>query len=128
MKLLIVEDNELMRSLIKSVVYDLAETIDECSNGKEAVEAFERNRHNWVVMDIEMPEMDGLTATKKIKDIDPNVRIIIVTQYDSKNIKEKAIKAGAIEFIFKDNLLEIRNVLTFDKDTNAESNENKKVL
>ncbi|HRH45959.1 MAG TPA: response regulator transcription factor [Pyrinomonadaceae bacterium] len=112
MKFLIVEDNELMRRLIRSVVSEIAETIDECSNGKEAVTAFERHRHDWVVMDIEMPEMDGLTATAKIIAIDPNARVIIVTQHDNKNLREDSIKAGAVAFIAKENLLDIRAVLS----------------
>lgn len=112
MKFLIVEDNELMRRLIRSVVSEIAETIDECSNGKEAVTAFERHRHDWVVMDIEMPEMDGLTATAKIIAIDPNARVIIVTQHDNKNLREDSIKAGAVAFIAKENLLDIRVVLS----------------
>lgn len=112
MKFLIVEDNELMRRLIRSVVSEIAETIDECSNGKEAVAAFESYRHDWVVMDIEMPEMDGLTATAKIIAIDPNARVIIVTQHDNKNLREDSIKAGAIAFIAKENLLDIRAVLS----------------
>lgn len=112
MKFLIVEDNELMRRLIRSVVSEIAETIDECSNGKEAVTAFESYRHDWVVMDIEMPEMDGLTATAKIIAIDPNARVIIVTQHDNKNLREDSIKAGAVAFIAKENLLDIRVVLS----------------
>ena len=121
MKLLIVEDNELMSRLIKSMVCDIAKTIDECSNGKEAVAAFERHWHDWVVMDIEMAEMDGLTATAKIIAINPNARVIIVTQHDSKNLREAAIEVGAIGFITKENLLDVRALLASatQKDSNA---------
>ena len=111
MKLLIVEDNELMRRLIKSVVQDIAGTIDECANGKEAVAAFEYYQPDWVLMDIEMAEMDGLTATAKIIAANPNACVVIVTQHDSKYLREAAREAGAIAFIAKENLLDVRALL-----------------
>ena len=111
MKLLIVEDNELMRCLIKSVVHDIVETIDECSNGAEAVAAFAMHGHDWVLMDIEMAEMDGLTATAKIIAADPRARIVIVTEHDDKHLREAAVEAGAIAFIAKENLLDVRALL-----------------
>lgn len=112
MKILIVEDNELMRRLIKSMVRDIAEKIDECSNGKEAVAAFEMDKYDWVLMDIEMAEMDGLTATAKIIAANPDARVLIVTEHDDKHLREAAEAAGAIAFIAKENLLDIRALLT----------------
>ena len=100
-----------MRRLIKSVVRDIAETIDECANGKEAVAAFERHGHEWVLMDIEMEEMDGLTATAKIIADNPDARVVIVSEHDDKQLREAAAGAGAIAFVAKENLLDVRALL-----------------
>lgn len=105
MKLLIVEDNELMRRLIRNMLGDLNASIEECSNGREAIAAFERQKPDWVLMDIEMAEMDGLTATAEILASDPAARIVIITQHDSKQLREAARKIGAIAFIAKENLI-----------------------
>ena len=105
MKLLIVEDNELMRRLMRNILDDLGAAIEECSNGREAIAAFERERPDWILMDIEMAEMDGLTASAEILASDPAARIVIVTQHDSKQLREAARKIGAIAFIAKENLL-----------------------
>jgi CheY-like chemotaxis protein len=111
MKLLIVEDNALMRGLIRSMVSDLAATIDECSSGEEAVAIYAETRPDCVLMDFEMGEMDGLAATVAILAEYPDARIVIVTQYNDKYLREAAKAAGAYGFIEKENLAEVRKVI-----------------
>lgn len=113
--LLIVEDNPSMRRLIRSIVEDLAVSIHECEDGADALAAYEEHRPEWVVMDVEMKEKDGITATREIIETHPEAKILILTRYDSVLIRKRAMKAGASIFVLKENLLAIREInLTSD--------------
>jgi CheY-like chemotaxis protein len=109
--LLIVEDNQPMRDLIRSIISDLAGDVTECSDGAEALFAYTKCRPDWVLMDIRMKEMDGISATRQIKASFPDANIMIVTDYDSPNMQEAARSAGAREYVTKENLLEVRRIL-----------------
>ena len=111
MMLMIVEDNEQMRRLIRSFVERLADQICECSDGAEAVAAYAAHRPDWVLMDVEMKEMDGITATRKIRESFADAKILIVTQYDDATTREAARAAGACGYVLKENLLEVRRLL-----------------
>ena len=93
MILLIVEDNEQMRRTIKSFIADLAEVIYECTDGDEALKAYDLRRPDWVLMDIEMARLDGITATQQIKQAFPAARVMIVSNYDDPDLREAARKA-----------------------------------
>jgi len=112
MKLLIVDDNQQMRSLIKRLLADLAETITECSDGSEALEAYRQAQPDWVLMDIGMQQMDGLTATAQIIAAFPDARIVIVTKYDHALMRQAATRAGACAYVVKDNLIVLRDRLS----------------
>lgn len=112
MNLLIVEDNQQMRELIRSMLEDLTQGICECSNGAQALDAFNAQRPDWVLMDIKMPVMDGLAATRLIKSADPAARIIIVTEYDDAQLREAARLAGACDYVVKENLHDLRRLLS----------------
>jgi CheY-like chemotaxis protein len=111
LNLLIVEDNQPMRDLIRSIVSDLAGDVTECGDGAEALFAYQRCRPDWVLMDIRMKEMDGLSATRQIKASYPEANIMIVTDYDSPNMRAAARCAGACEYVTKENLLDVRRIL-----------------
>ena len=64
MKLLIVDDHVAMRRLIGRVVSDMVSEIEECGDGAEALDAYHRCLPDWVLMDIEMDQVDGITATR----------------------------------------------------------------
>ena len=112
MKLLIVEDNTRMRKFLKLLLGDLATQIEECADGAEALEAYHAHRPDWVLMDIRMKQTDGIAATREIKAAHPEARICIVTDYDDPNLREAAKRAGAREYVVKDNLIEVRRVLS----------------
>ena len=105
--LLIAEDNEKMRRLLKSLLGDLVSAVWECSDGAEVLAAYNHHRPDFVLMDIQMKLMDGITATRRIKAADPAARIIIVTDYDQADLREAARQAGACAFVAKENLLEL---------------------
>lgn len=109
--LLIVEDSPSMRHLIKSVVADLALCIHECADGSEALDAYEKFHPEWVLMDVEMHEKDGFTATREIVEAHPEAKIVIVTKHATERMREAAKKAGACEYVLKENLIEIRGII-----------------
>ena len=112
MKIMIVDDNRQMRRMIMSLIDDLAEEIIECRDGSEAVTAYNEHRPDWVLMDIEMRRVDGIEATRQIRDAFPDARIVMVTHYDESELRTAASAAGACRYVLKDNLLEIREILT----------------
>jgi len=111
MKLLIVEDNAGMRRLIRSLVLDLADEVAECTDGAEALQAYTDLRPDWVLMDIRMANVSGLTATLDIKKAYPDAKICIVTDYGDRNTREAARKAGASGYILKEDLYLLRQIL-----------------
>ena len=114
MKLLIVEDNAQMRSLIRELVRDLAGPVTECTDGDEALEAYSAQQFtsdDRVLMDLQMPRVGGLEATRRIRAIYPDAQIIIVTQHDDPHWRTAARESGAMAFVLKQNLLELRNIL-----------------
>jgi len=111
MILLIVEDSAAVRRMIRSLVTDLAEECYECADGAEALAAYRAHRPDWVLMDLEMGEVDGLTATRQIKADWPEARVVIVTNYDDAELRAAARSAGACQYVLKENLLELRRIL-----------------
>jgi CheY-like chemotaxis protein len=112
MKLLIVEDNQPMRRLIRSLVADLAEAITECGDGADARASYEEHHPDWVLMDLMMPQMDGFTATRQILAANPAARIVIVTDHESQALREAARQAGACGYVLKENLQDLRRLFT----------------
>jgi CheY-like chemotaxis protein len=115
MKLLIVEDNDQMRRMIVNIVRGLAEHTYECCDGAEALSAYAMHRPDWVLMDVRMKEMDGISATRQIKASYPEANIMIVTDYDDTGLREAAQSAGAREYVKKENLLDVCRILSTSK-------------
>jgi CheY-like chemotaxis protein len=111
MKVLIVDDNKQMRQEIRSLIADLADEFFECADGSEAFAAFSAHRPDWVLMDLAMKGMDGLTATRQILDAWPDARVAIVTIYDDAGLREAARRAGASAYVVKEDLISLRQIL-----------------
>src|SRR5262245_36226831 len=111
MKLLVVEDDVRVRRMIVSLVSDLSDEIFECGDGKEAQSFYAEHLPDWVLMDVRMPEVDGITATRMIKSNHPEAKIIIVTTYDGEAIRETARSAGAFAYVLKEDLSDLRKIL-----------------
>ena len=109
--LLIVDDNDAMRRLIKALVGGLASVIYECTDGVQALEMYERFHPDLILMDIEMVEMDGLTATQQIIAAYPETKIVMVTKYGNERLREAARQAGACGYVLKENLMDLHDVL-----------------
>ena len=108
--LLIVDDSERMRRMIKSLIKSVLAEVYECSDGSQALEAFSAHHPDWVFMDIEMNEVDGITATRQITAAFPDAKVVIVSNYDSDELREAASEAGARAFCSKANLLSLRSL------------------
>ena len=111
MRLLIVDDNAEVRGLIKRALARLGAEFAECGDGTEAVAAYTAQRPDFVLMDIEMPVVDGITATRQIIAADPSARIIILTNHDQPSLRQAAQAAGAWRFALKENLLVVRKII-----------------
>ena len=109
--LLIVDDSERMRRLIKRMIKGVLAEVYECSDGSQALEAYTTHHPDWVLMDIEMKDVDGITATRQIRATFPDARIVIVSNYDSDAVRAAASEAGAQAFCSKANLISLRSLI-----------------
>lgn len=101
-KVLIVDDAAFMRMMIKDIlVKNGFDVVGEAENGAQAVEKFKETSPDLVTMDITMPEMDGITALKEIKQIDASAKIIMCSAMGQQSMVIDAIQAGAKDFIVK---------------------------
>ncbi|MFI5131618.1 MAG: response regulator [Chitinophagales bacterium] len=101
-KVLIAEDNVMNQMLIKHLLRSRGYKFDLVPNGAEAVEALKRQSYDLILMDIQMPEMDGYSATEQIRQaLRSSVPIIAMTAHAMSGNKEKCIKAGMNDFITK---------------------------
>lgn len=100
-KILIVDDAEFLRVRISKMLTGDGYEVIEAENGARAVEVYERDRPDLVLLDVTMPEMDGLTALKHIRAIDPKARVVMLTALGQESVVLEAIKSGARDFIVK---------------------------
>lgn len=102
-KLLLVDDQDLIRESLH-IVLDMdpeIEVVGMAENGRAAVELCERHEPNVVLMDIHMPEVDGVEATKKIKERWPHIRVIILTTFQDIHYVVDALGSGAEGYLLK---------------------------
>jgi DNA-binding NarL/FixJ family response regulator len=115
MKLLIVDDSAAMRRCIRDLFLDADETF-ECSDGNQALRAFASHQPDWVLMDIEMKELDGLSAARQIMLHWPKARIIFVTSHDRPRFREAAKQLQAAGYVLKDRLEDINQIIGRDSE------------
>ena len=103
-RLLIADDHDLIRESTRYMLEgekDL-EVVGEAVNGRHALELCRQLRPDLVLMDVRMPDMDGLTATRVIKEEIPAISVLVVTAYESEDYRREAASAGAAGYILKD--------------------------
>ncbi len=101
-KILIVDDAAFMRMMIKDILTKNGyEIVGEAQDGREAVDKFKELQPDLVTMDITMPEMDGISALKEIKTINPDAVVIMCSAMGQQAMVIDAIQAGAKDFIVK---------------------------
>jgi len=103
-RVLCVDDHPLVRKGIASILANEADMqlVGEAGDGREAVEAFRLHRPDVTLMDIRMPQMDGIEATKLIRREDPEARIIALTSYDGDQEIYRSLEAGVRGYILKE--------------------------
>ena len=117
-RVLVVDDVVFMRMMIKDILRKGGyEVVGEAEDGAKAIEKYRELKPDLVTMDITMPDMDGITAVKEIRKIDPNALIIMCSAMGQQAMVIDAIQAGAKDFVVKpfqpDRVLEaIRKVLS----------------
>ena len=101
-RILITDDALFMRVTLKNLLVSNGyEVAGEAVNGQDAVEKYQACKPDLVLMDITMPIMDGIAATREIKSFDPAAKVIMCTAMGQKNMVMEAIQAGAKDFIVK---------------------------
>ncbi len=100
--ILIVDDAAFMRMMLKDVLTKNGfEVIGEAENGAVAIEKYKELEPQLVIMDITMPEVDGIQAVREIKKIDPNAKIVMCSAMGQQAMVIESIQAGALDFIVK---------------------------
>lgn len=101
-KILVVDDAAFMRMMIKEIlVKNGYEVVGECADGNQAVELYKDLKPDLVTMDITMPEKDGISALKEIREFNPEANIIMCSAMGQQALVIDAIQAGAKDFIVK---------------------------
>ncbi len=102
-RVLVVDDHAIMRDGISALLdlQDDIEIVGEASDGKEAIEKARELVPDVIIMDITMPEMDGLEATRRIKKKNPSVKVLVLTQHDNREYILSTIKSGSDGYLPK---------------------------
>ncbi len=100
-KVLVVDDTAVVRKMLKTIYENEGWVVLEAEDGVKAVEIYKRIKPDLVTMDISMVNGDGITATKEIKKIDPDAKIIMISASSEKSLVLKSLQAGAQSFLVK---------------------------
>lgn len=118
-RIVLTDDHDLVRAGLKAMLSGVEDIriVGEASNGYEAVEVCGRVQPDLMLMDVRMPEMDGLGATREIKRLWPHVGVLILTVHENQDYLLEALKAGAAGYVLKDAprsqlVASVRNVLS----------------
>ncbi len=100
-RLLVVDDDKILQDSIKEALEFHQFAVDTADNGKEALNKVVKQKYDLVVMDVNMPEMDGITALTEIKRHDPSIIVIILTAFSNISDAVKVVKEGAYNYLEK---------------------------
>ena len=101
--ILLVDDEPHIRKYVTLILRQIGTPIIvEAGNGEDAIAAYKRENPDLVLLDVNMPKMDGIEALKKLKEIDPNCVVIMLTSLANRETIEQALELGAANYIRKD--------------------------
>jgi len=103
-RVLVVDDHSLLRTGVANIINQepTLEVVAEAANGRDAIAAYRTFHPDVVLMDLRMPEMEGVEAVRQIREIDPQARVVVLTTYDADEDIARALQAGAKAYILKD--------------------------
>lgn len=103
-KILIVDDQVLFREALNTLlsVHAEFEVVGEAGNGEEAIQLATTRQPDIILMDLRMPLMDGVEATRKIKELSSSIKVIVLTTFDDDDDVVNALRAGAVGYLMKD--------------------------
>jgi NarL family two-component system response regulator LiaR len=107
-RVMIVDDQAIVRSGLSAFLtaFDDLRLIGEACSGREAVHLCDEKRPDVVIMDLMMPEMDGVEATRLIRTKHPEIQVIVLTSFPEEGLVQKALQAGAISYLLKNTAAE----------------------
>lgn len=100
-KILVVDDAQFMRVRLTKLLVGQGYEVVEAENGEQAVQTYQTERPDAVLMDITMPHKDGLEALADIREIDPQARVIMLTALGQESMVVQAVQAGARDYVVK---------------------------
>jgi DNA-binding NarL/FixJ family response regulator len=103
-KILIVDDQVLFREALSTLLSIHADfvVVGEAGNGEDAVQLAQNMHPDIILMDLRMPVMNGVNATRKIKEFNPDIKVIVLTTFDDDDDVINALRAGAVGYLMKD--------------------------
>jgi len=101
LKILVVDDEVEVVNFLCVFLERLGLDAEKATCGREALEVFSRKKPEWVFLDIKMPDMDGLEVLKKMKEIDPNIKAMMITGRNDEATQSEAQALGASDYLIK---------------------------
>lgn len=121
-KVVIIDDSAFMRMIIRRIIEEIGEyeVIGEASDGQKGIEVVAELHPDIITMDVVMPNLDGLNALSKIKNVSPNSKVIMVSSINNINIINEAINKGASDYLAKpvdkNDIIEVFNKVLKEED------------
>ena len=106
LRILVADDHELVRRGIRGLLRARRgwTVVGEAMNGREAVEKANRLKPDVAILDISMPDLDGLQATRRIREVVPSTKVVVLTMHDSDQMVRRVLDAGALGYVLKSDL------------------------
>jgi len=100
-KILVVDDEDNIRTLVQTMLTQEGRHVALAAKGKDAIAMFKKERPNLTILDIDMPDIDGITVLREIRTIDPQAKVMIFTGGDSPSVEREARALGVTDFLQK---------------------------